>query len=136
MGAVNAEKVISELRRLLGARSDVNVALLFGSFARGAASERSDVDVALDAPGVDRLALAADLSIALGREVDVVDLHAAGIPLLDALVRDGIVVHEGRPGAAARWRTRALIDLDTDRSWYTRMSEAYLRRLARGSADG
>jgi len=35
--------------------------------------------------------------------------------LLCCIVRDGIVVAEHERGAAARWRTRALLTLETDR---------------------
>lgn len=122
--------VIEAVRRALHPRNEVRLALVFGSEARGTAAVGSDVDVAVDAPGVDRLTLARDLSLATGREVDVVDLADVGYPLLTALVRDGMVVAEHVPGAAARWRTHALIDLENDRPWYERMRDAYLARLA------
>jgi predicted nucleotidyltransferase len=83
------------------------VALLFGSEARGAARVDSDVDVAIEAPLVDVLDLASMLSEALEREVDVVRLEEATIPLLEQIVRDGIVVHEGYRGAGALWRSAA-----------------------------
>jgi len=67
----------------LSGRRDVRLAILFGSQARGEAGPASDVDVAVQAPGVDLLALAATLSLAVGREVDVVALDAAGVPLLE-----------------------------------------------------
>jgi predicted nucleotidyltransferase len=77
----------------------VRVAILFGSQARGTARPDSDADIAVDAPGVDMLSLGAALAQALEREVDVVPLEDASIPLLEHLVRDGIVVHEGWPSA-------------------------------------
>jgi predicted nucleotidyltransferase len=126
-----APGVAERLRRLFADRRDVRLALLFGSAARGTDRPDSDVDVAVDAPGVDRLELARDLSLALDREVSVVDLRDPGYPLLVALVRDGIVVAEQNQGAAARWRTRAILTLETDRPWYERMRDAHLARLAR-----
>jgi hypothetical protein len=45
-------------------------------------------------------------------------------------VREGILAHEARPGAAARWRAQALADLETDAPWFARMREAWLRRVA------
>ena len=128
--------VVECLRRALADRGDVRLALLFGSVARGTDRPGSDVDLAVDAPGVDHLALARDLSLALDREVSVVDLTDPGYPLLAALARDGIVVAEHARGAAARWRTRALLSLETDRPWYERMRDAYLARLARESPRG
>lgn len=127
-----APNVVETVRRALERRPDVRLALVFGSAARGTARADSDVDLAVDAPGIDRLALARDLSLALEREVDVVDLGAAGYPLLAAIVRDGVVVAEHAPGAEARWRTRALLALETDRPWFERMRDAYLARLAAG----
>jgi predicted nucleotidyltransferase len=123
-------EVIESIRRVLAERSGVRLALVFGSVARGRARGDSDVDLAVDAPGVDRLALARDLSLAVGREVDVVDLASASYPLLAAVVRDGVVVAAHAPGAEARWRTRALLALETDRPWFERMRDAYLARLA------
>jgi predicted nucleotidyltransferase len=128
--------VVQRLRRALADRREVHLALLFGSVARGTDRPGSDVDVAVDAPGVDLLALARDLSLALDREVSVVELTDPGYPLLAALVRDGVVLVEHAAGAAARWRTRAILSLETDRSWYERMRDAYLARLARGAHPG
>jgi predicted nucleotidyltransferase len=124
------EALAAEIRSALTDRSDVRLCLVFGSFARGAAGDASDVDLAVDAPGVDLLALGADLALRLGREVDVVRLEDAGYVLLTELVRDGVVVHEARPGAAARWRSQSWTTLETDRPWFERMRDAWLRRVA------
>lgn len=124
------DTIADRVCRVLAAREDVHLALLFGSQARGTAGDRSDVDVAVFAPGVDRLALAAELGAALGRTVDVVSLQDPPIPLLRALVRDGVVVHQGRRGAAAGWRTRALLALEIDGPWYAHMRDAWLTRVA------
>ncbi len=128
---------MADLRSALHGRSDVKVAVLFGSGARGALSAGSDVDVAVLAPGVDLLSLAASLSVVTDREVDVVSLVAPPIPLLDEIVKDGVVVHEGGRGAGATWRAGALAMLETDRPWYARMRDAWLRRVAEhGVIDG
>jgi hypothetical protein len=80
---------------------------------------------------VDLLTLGAELGEVLHRQVDVVDLAEASIPLLEHLMRDGIVVHEGFRGAGGLWRSQTLTTLETDRPWYERMSEAWLARVAR-----
>jgi predicted nucleotidyltransferase len=121
--------VIARVRHALTGREDVHLAWLFGSRARGRARADSDVDVAVSGP-VDLLDLRAELTLALDLEVDVVSLEEATIPLLQALVRDGMVIHEGRRGAGARWRSQTLATLETDGPWYARMSEAWLRHLA------
>jgi len=119
--------------RVLAGRADVEVALLFGSRARGDHRPDSDVDVAVLGPA-DRLALAAELSRATGHEVEVVDLAAAGYPLLSAIIQDGVLLHEGVPGAYGGWRGHALSQLDMDRAWYERMRDGYLAKLAKGAA--
>jgi predicted nucleotidyltransferase len=123
--------VIETLRRVLATQEGVWLALLFGWEARGQAGPGSDVDVAVLGRGVDRLTLAAALSRAAGREVDVVDLVDPGVPLLEELVRDAVVVWEATPGAGALWRSRALAQLETDGPWYARMRDAWLARVAK-----
>jgi predicted nucleotidyltransferase len=113
----------------LAGRTDVRLALLFGSEARGTAGPKSDVDLAIDAPGLDTLELCAFLAEAIGRDVDVVRLEEAGIPLLQKVLRDGIVVYEATRGAGATWRSRALATLETDGPWYARMRDAWLSRV-------
>jgi uncharacterized protein len=127
-------QLVERLRAVLARRPEVRLALLFGSRARGHARTGSDVDVAVDGT-VDSLALAADLAAAAHADIDVVDLREAGYPLLRALLRDGVVLHEGEPHAAARFRTRAILETETDRPWFERMRDAYLARLAT-RADG
>lgn len=107
-------------------------AVLFGSFARGSANDDSDIDLAVDLGGEDDLALARDLSLALGREIDVVDVSRATIPLLAGIVRDGIILYEARPGLAATWWARTLAMLATDLPWFERMRRAYIAHLAGG----
>ena len=135
LGCSSVSSVVEALRHALRERADVQLALLFGSQARGTAREDSDVDVAVFAPGVDLLALAAMLTSALKREVDIVSLEDLTIPLLGELVRDAILAHEGEPSAHARWRSHALIALETDGPWYRRMRDAFITQLA-SARDG
>ena len=118
------------MAEVLAAFPEVRLALLFGSEARGTAGRDSDVDVAVDAPPTALGQVAAALSSRLGAEVDVVRLDTASIPLLEALIADGIVLHESRPGAGALWRSRVLAQLETDRPWYRRQRDAWIRRVA------
>ena len=123
-------QLIERIRGALAQRPEVRLALLFGSRARGVERERSDVDLAVAAAPLDRLGIMRDLSMATGLSVDVVDLDRAGYFLLTALLRDGIVVHEGRRHAAAEWRTRAILETETDRANFERMRDAFLRKTA------
>jgi predicted nucleotidyltransferase len=125
------------IRSLLASQHGVSLALLFGSVARDAANEQSDIDLAVDGEDVDLARISAALSLGLGRETQVVALRDAGVPLLEEILRDGIVVYEHRPYAAARWRSHVLSDMEIDRPWYARMRDAWLRRVAqRGLDDG
>src|SRR5215510_2137116 len=129
-GAEVTDPAIQAIREVLRGRTDVRLAVVFGSRARGTATPASDVDVGVHAPGIDLLALASDLSRGTGLEVDVVALDDVGVPLLARIVQEGVGVHEARPGALATWRARALADLETDRPWLARMRDAWLARVA------
>jgi predicted nucleotidyltransferase len=134
---VTPPSIAAVIRTTLAGRADIRVAILFGSQARGVARPDSDVDIAVDAPGVDVLSLGAALARALERDLDVVPLEDATIPLLEHLVRDGIVVHEGFAGAGALWRSQTLATLETDRPWFARMCDAWLSRIKdRGLSHG
>ncbi|MFN8599246.1 MAG: nucleotidyltransferase domain-containing protein [Candidatus Binatia bacterium] len=124
------EAVADLLRQALAGRTEVRLAILFGSTARGTDRADSDVDVAVLGREVDPLALATDLTRAVNREVQIVDLDAVGFPMLQAIVRDGVIVAEHEKGCAARWRSHALVDLENDRPWFERMRDAYLDHLA------
>jgi predicted nucleotidyltransferase len=126
------DPVIERLKKTLRERTDIRLALLFGSRARGRTRPDSDADVAVLGESLDLLELAADLSDAARVDVDVVSLDDPGYPLLNAVLRDGIVLHEGRRHAEASWRTRALLQAETDRPGWERMRDSFLRRLAEG----
>lgn len=123
------EKLKEPIRLAAAATPGLELAIVFGSAARGNARPSSDLDVAV-LGDVDAFELAGRLSLATGREVDVVDVSRAPIPLLDAIVRDGIVVFERSRGAEGRFRSHALSMLETDRPWYERMQNAWLKRVA------
>ncbi|MCG8462616.1 MAG: nucleotidyltransferase domain-containing protein [Holophagales bacterium] len=118
------------LARALAGRGDVELALVFGSRARGTARPDSDLDLAVLGRDLDLLELADLASRATGVEAHVVDLRGAGYPLLRALLRDAVRVHEGCPHAEAKWRTSAITRVELDRVWYTRMRDGFLRRLS------
>lgn len=123
-------RLVAALREALAGSRDVRLALLYGSHARGCARPDSDVDVAALGEDLNPFALGARLSLAVDREVEVLDLAQATHPLLKAILRDGVVLHEGERHAAARWRTRAIIEVETDGPAFDRMRDAYLAALA------
>ena len=68
----------------------------------------------------------------MGLEVDVVDLREAGYPLLKSVLRDGLLIHQGRKGALGDWRSQAIARTELDRPWFERMRDGFLRKLAEG----
>lgn len=126
------DPIIASLKQVLAGRKDVRLALLFGSRARGRDRPGSDADVAVLGRGLNLLKLAADLSRAAKVEVDVVSLSDPGYPLLNAILRDGLLLYEGEKGAEASWRSHAWLEADIDRPWFERMRDAYLTRVAEG----
>jgi predicted nucleotidyltransferase len=130
--AIHASPILAAVRAALAGDAGVELAIVFGSVARGDYRPDSDVDVAVLArPAIDLTEVSARIAARVGREVDVVVLNDAGVPLIDAILRDGVVVHEGRVGAGAMWWSRALMDREVDGPWYARMRDASLRRVAK-----
>lgn len=120
---------LEPLQRVLGKVPGLELALLFGSVARGDARNDSDVDVAVMGQGLDLAEISARISDATGRDAHVLHLEQATIPLLEELLAEGIVISE-RPGRAAMWRSHTLADLELDRPWYHRQRDAWLAREA------
>ena len=81
------------IRAILGARSDMRLAILLGSLAAGAGRPESDLDLAVDIgrrlTAAGKMALISDLAISTGRPVDLVDIAAVGEPVLGQILRHG-----------------------------------------------
>ncbi|HEU4619309.1 MAG TPA: nucleotidyltransferase domain-containing protein [Gammaproteobacteria bacterium] len=86
-------EIVEALRSVLASQLHIRQAILFGSSASGRQTYESDIDLAVDAgrplTAEEKLALISDLGGALGRPVDLIDLHAAGEPLLGQILRRG-----------------------------------------------
>jgi predicted nucleotidyltransferase len=84
---------LERLAAALAAEGDVQFAVAFGSLARGEARFDSDVDVgvltARPLTSERRSALMDLVASATGRTVDLVDLRAAGVPLLRSALCHG-----------------------------------------------
>lgn len=59
------------------AENKINKAVLFGSYAKGTASEKSDVDLMVDSGlyGLKFVGFLGEVSDALGKEVDLIDVR-------------------------------------------------------------
>jgi predicted nucleotidyltransferase len=100
-------RIVDVLRGVPGLR----LAVLFGSHAVQAAGPHSDVDIGVrwQAGGrlVDDLRLQAELTLAAGRDVDLVLLDEASTLLRWEVARRGLPLFEARPGEFARFRATA-----------------------------
>ena len=87
---------IKQLTAALAHHPDIELAIVFGSVARGEARHDSDVDVAVRkaAPlDVDeKIQLIAELATATGRPVDLIDLRTVGEPLLGQILKHGRMI--------------------------------------------
>lgn len=96
MAAVQLHPAIPGLIRELAAQPAVCRVLLFGSRARGTARERSDIDLAVDAPGASeqewaRIADTVDEAETLLR-IDLVRLDEASGEFREEIEREGVVL--------------------------------------------
>lgn len=91
---------------------DAQLLYVFGSHARGVAGASSDLDLAvLAGAAIDPLRLFSarqSLELALGTDVDLVDLAAAGSVLRMEVVRDGVLLYEHGAEQALAFESRVL----------------------------
>lgn len=84
---------IPQVQAALAKHPEIELAIVFGSLARGEARRDSDVDVAVQLPtplDADRkMQLIADIAAITGRPVDLVDLRTVGEPLLGQILKHG-----------------------------------------------
>jgi len=126
---------LARLRSTIEASSLVRLAVLFGSRAKGTASEASDVDIGI-LPSEPVLALQAELGLAAvlssvaGCDVDLVRLDADNPLLGREVARYGRCLFEAEPGLFAAYRASALscwLDFDEVSAPHR---QRFLRRLA------
>ena len=81
------------LQRVIHRHPHITLAILFGSCAIGNARPDSDIDIAVTAERPltlgERTELVTEISEATGRPVDLIDLTAAGEPLLGQILTKG-----------------------------------------------
>jgi predicted nucleotidyltransferase len=134
---MDLDQLCSCLAPVLAGHSEVDLALLFGSHARGTAGPASDIDIGVVGRAVDTLGLAIELTDATGVQADVVDLsHEPPFALLLSVLQDGVKLHEGRPGAYGRFLSHTLMVLETDLPAYRAMQRAFVRRVAERGLSG
>jgi predicted nucleotidyltransferase len=130
---VPADDMIPCLDDLARAVPDLELLVLFGSAARGTASARSDVDVAVRCAGaadLEALHLALAPWLATGR-LDLVDLRRAGPLLAFEVARSGRVLFERHPGAFREFQSlasRRYCDTEKLRAAQRRAIHVFLER--------
>ncbi len=109
---IEADAIRSVVRGVLDGCSGVELAVLFGSAARGGTTARDvDIGVLLTADDTrELLSINTALGRALRRPVDLTLLNTAPPLLRFEVARDGAVLIERRPGTWADFRARAMID--------------------------
>jgi predicted nucleotidyltransferase len=118
----------------LMAGAGVELAVLFGSAAKGKLRPDSDIDIGIllspaRALGFeDELALGAELERILGREVDLVRLDTAST-VLRFEASHGRCLYESRPGAFADFVARALVEYEDLRPILLRCAAGMFRKL-------
>lgn len=73
----------------------VSFCYLFGSYAKGYASEKSDVDLCVDSSltGFDFAGLAEDIHLKLHKNIDLVRIDNASSDLIVEIMKDGIKIY-------------------------------------------
>lgn len=122
---------------MLGARSDLALAVLFGSVARGEARPDSDLDVAILPTGrfsaVDEARLVEALSLASGREVDLVRLDRVEDVVLRREIARGMPLREAERGDFARFAADAMLAWLDLEPIYLDAQARYLAHVAAGA---
>jgi uncharacterized protein len=97
---------------LLEALPDIWALYVHGSFARGEDWPQSDVDIAVLLPPErqipDLLQLIGDVSVRIGRDVDLVDLRRAGDVLRREVLEKGRAIHVSEPDSVLDWEASAI----------------------------
>ena len=84
----------NRIRQILSRQGGIRLAILFGSLAAGDATPQSDLDLAvlmgIPLSTETKMTLIGELSQAIGRPVDLIDLRVAGEPLLGQILKHGV----------------------------------------------
>lgn len=100
-----------DLRSALEAIPELQLAVMFGSAARGALTRESDLDIGILGVSPARMPdLGVRLARMAGRDADLVALETAPPLLRFEIARDGVLLLERAPGQWADVRARAMVD--------------------------
>ena len=96
-GVLTVNQIINGVRDIIkeNYQDSVSLCYLFGSYAKGYATEKSDVDlcVATDLTGFDFAGLAEEIHQKLHKNIDLNKLNNAGTDLIIEIMKDGIKIY-------------------------------------------
>ncbi len=94
---MKCDELINDIAAMFARESEIRLALIFGSLAKGRARSNSDVDVAVaaDRPlnAEMKVRLIEQLAVLTGRPIDLVDLQTADGLILNQVLVEGRLVH-------------------------------------------
>jgi len=93
---MEAENITKKINEWVNKQPSIQLAILFGSFAKGKEQESSDIDIAieLDKPLTieKKLSLLQSLGEITDRKIDLIDLKTIGEPLLNQIIQHGTML--------------------------------------------
>lgn len=96
-GVLSLDQIMKGVRNVIEKdyQESVNLCYLFGSYAKGYASDKSDVDLCVSTSliGLDYAGLAEDLHRELHKTIELVRLNNASVELIYEIMKDGIKVY-------------------------------------------
>jgi predicted nucleotidyltransferase len=115
------------------------LALLFGSASRGALRQTSDLDIAVifcePTPSLGQeLTLAADLSRATGRDVDLVRLDSASALVRWEVAQSAVLIHASPRSALSDFVAQAALEHADMAPLLERSARTYASRVAQAGA--
>ena len=91
---------IRDILRPVFESAPVYSAILFGSYAKGQATEKSDIDIVIDSHGellnINFYGVLEDITQALGKPVDLIEMSEIRpeSPIKDVLMNEGVVLYD------------------------------------------
>ena len=129
---------VQQLQNWLKQQSEVDVAILFGSYATGSFSAKSDIDVALQlASGLpltaqQKLDYIGQLGKALLLDIDLIDLALVGQPLLSQIIKYGKMLK----GSRTQYAELAIKNINTTQDFMPYIERMMSERRARLLSNG
>jgi predicted nucleotidyltransferase len=128
--------VIDTLKNYFAEQSDVELALLYGSFAEGKINEASDIDIAVhtkEEASLERLIdFRIEISALTHREIDILDLRKAEGIILCQVMKQGINVKKNNM-LFAHYNLKAIYFHEDFLPAVRMMQDAKIRRFVNGS---